>query len=142
MTAHFAPFLEGCSLAGTIIGTALRELTVLRARIVSRCKRLILFLLTVVLSEGSICAYAGQQYVSDVMRFPTLSDVTNHHSRTYGLKQVRLSDTADSCVWRRYTVHSDGILSDLPAGDRMFREWLISRGKDTYLAKQVKNLCY
>ena len=26
MTAHFVPYLEGCSLASTIIGTALREL--------------------------------------------------------------------------------------------------------------------
>ena len=25
-------------------------------------------------------AYAGQQYVSDVTRFPTLHDVTNRHS--------------------------------------------------------------
>jgi hypothetical protein len=80
MTAHFAPYLEGCSLAITIISTALQEFTVLRARMASRCERLVLLLLTVVVSKWSKCVYAGQQYVSDVVLFPTLRDVTNRHS--------------------------------------------------------------
>ena len=46
-------------------------------------------------------AYTGQQYVSDVMLFPTLRDVTNRHSWIYGLKQVHLCDTADLQMWGR-----------------------------------------
>jgi hypothetical protein len=83
--------------------------------------------------------YAGQQYVSDVTLFPTLHDVIDRHSQTYGLKQVHLCDTADSRMWHRETVHRDGVLSLLPASDRMFREWWISHGKDAHLAKRVKN---
>ena len=45
LTAQFVSFLEGCSLASTIIGTALQELTVLRARIMSRYELLVQFAL-------------------------------------------------------------------------------------------------
>ena len=74
------PYLEGCSLACTSMSTALRECTVLRVHMASQCERLVLLLLTKVMSERSTCAYAGQQYVSDVALFPALRDVTNRHS--------------------------------------------------------------
>ena len=65
MTAHIVPYLEGCSLASTIIGTALRELMFYVRVSRHDCEPLIhFFLLTVVVSERSIFAYAGHQYVS------------------------------------------------------------------------------
>ena len=70
MTAHFVPYLEGCSLASTIIGTALRELLFSCAYRVMIVTFLLIFLLTVVVSGRSILAYEGHQYVSVRRIFP------------------------------------------------------------------------
>ena len=70
LTAHLTPFVEGCSLASTIIGTALRELTVLCARIASRWERLVLLLLTVVVSKRSKNACTQDSNMSLTLRVP------------------------------------------------------------------------
>jgi hypothetical protein len=99
LTAHFTPYLEGCSFACTSMSIALQECTVLHARIAAQCERLVLLLLTKVTRERSKCMYAGQQYVSDVrislpcVMWPIITHELN------GLKQVRLRDTADSHMW-------------------------------------------
>jgi len=64
------PFLEGCSLASTIIGTTLHELTVLGALIVPRCERLVVLFLTIVVSEWSENLRMQDSNVSLMSHFP------------------------------------------------------------------------
>ena len=90
----------------TFIGTTLQELTVLCARLTSQCERLIILLLTIVVSKLSKLPSARQQDVFNVALFPTLCDATNSYSQSYGLKHVRSSDTADSCMWHSYRLHT------------------------------------